>query len=190
MSASTTAGTTAPAGRRRARRRAVERAPESELDWAAAGWAGLAAGLLMIALETALSSLSAGAAGTGPIRQIAAIALGGSVLPPLSPFTGLVFLAAMSVHLPLSLIYARLLAPLVHGSRGGRAAAIGVLFGAGLYALNYYALAGVFPWFAASRGWITLVSHLAFGAVAAGMYVLLRAPDEAADGRLRARRNS
>ncbi|MDE2492143.1 MAG: hypothetical protein KGM24_14950, partial [Elusimicrobia bacterium] len=165
-----------PAARRRARPRSASAPPRGELDWAAAGWAGLSAGLLMILFETALSSLSAGASGTDPVRRIAAIALNRSVLPALSPFTGLVFLAAMSVHLPLSLLYARLLAPLVHGARAGRAVAIGVLFGAGLYALNYYALAGLFPWFAAARGWITLASHLLFGATAAGAYVLLSEP--------------
>jgi hypothetical protein len=175
MNHATTAG---PEVRRHARRRRA--APRAEarsagLDWAAAGWAGLFAGLTMILLEVALGLLFAGASGTDPVRRIAAIALSQSVLPPLSPFTALVFFAAMSVHLPLSLLYARALAPFVQGRTLGRATAVGLAFGAGLYALNYYALAGLFPWFEAARGWVTFVSHLAFGGTAAGGYVLLAA---------------
>jgi len=160
-----------PAAARRHAARAAER--ETELDWAAAGWAGLAAGFVMILLETSFASMFTTESGVSPVRQIAAIALSESVLPPVSPFTAIVFLAAMGVHLPLSLVYARVLAVFVHGAPLGRAVAIGALFGAALYAVNYYALTNVFAWFAASRGWITLLAHLAFGATAAGLYVLL-----------------
>lgn len=170
--------TPGPAQRRRHAARAPDRETE-ELDWAAAGWAGLAAGLAMILLETSFASMFGSGSAPNPVRRIAAIALSQAVLPPLSPFTAVVFVAAMSVHLPLSLIYARVLALFLRRSPPGRAAAVGLAFGAALYALNYYALSWAFPWFTAARGWITLASHLAFGAIAAVLYVLLRERDAA-----------
>lgn len=150
--------------------RRVRRPDAPDYDWAAAGWAGVVAGLTMILLETLLSALFNGP--DDPVRSIAAIALGDSVLPPLSPLTAIVFLAAMGVHLPLSLIYARALAVLSHGLRPAPAAAVGASFGAVLYALNYYALSTAFPWFAQARGWIALTAHLAFGVTAAVSYAV------------------
>ncbi|MBI3564085.1 MAG: hypothetical protein HY079_02680 [Elusimicrobia bacterium] len=144
------------------------------IDWAAAGTAGVVAGVTMIIAETALSSLFVGGADTDPVRRIAAIALGQSVLPPLSPFTAVVFAAAMSVHMPLSLLYARVLAGLVRGLDAGRAATAGALFGAALYALNYHALTALFPWFADARGGVAFASHVLFGAVAGGAYAAFR----------------
>lgn len=146
--------------------------PVERIDWAASGWAGIIGGGGFILIQTILMTLFTGGAGGDAVRQIAAIALGGEALAhPATRFTALVFLAAMAVHLPLSLIYARLLAPFVHGRPVGRAVAIGTAFGVALYAVNYYAFTSVFPWFAAGRGWITLVAHASFGALAAGTYV-------------------
>lgn len=167
---------TAPRTTRQAGAAARAGEDDGDLDWSASGTAGLLAGLLMIVVETGLSSLFVGGSDTDPVRRIAAIALGQSVLPATTPFTALVFLAAMSVHLPLSLLYARVLAALVRDLDGPGAAAGGALFGAALYALNYHALSGVLPWFADARGWISLASHIVFGATAGGLYIALRGP--------------
>ena len=144
-------------------------------DWAAAGWAGIIAGTAFLLIETALITMFGSVTQTDAIRQIAAISLGQSVLPT-STFTALVFLAAMAVHLPLSLLYARIVAALVHGRSVPLAIAIGVVFGVALYVVNYYAFTRLFPWFALARGWVTLTSHVAFGILAAGIYAQLTYP--------------
>ena len=148
-------------------------AAEKDIDWGAAGWAGLVAGLVFILLDSALITMFSGGPNTDAIRQIAAIALGQTTLPQSSSFTALVFMTAMAVHLPLSLLYARILAVLVRGDTALRAAAVGAVFGAFLYAVNYYAFTRIFPWFAAGRNWMTLSAHVVFGIIAAALYVLL-----------------
>jgi len=150
------------------------------LDWAASGWAGLGAGGAFILLQTFLGALFGGGDKTDAVRRIASIALGGAVMPAGEPFTVIVFLAAAAVHIPLSLIYARVLAAMIDGMRPARAVASGALFGAALYVVNYYVFSGVFPWFVTARGPEALVSHLAFGALAAAIYTrLARRPNEA-----------
>lgn len=144
--------------------------PPETFDWSASGWAGFVAGAAFIVIQTAFTSLFSGDANIDAVRQIAAIALGESVLPSPTPFTALVFLAAMGVHMIMSLIYARVLSALINGMKAERAILIGAGFGAALYAVNYYAFTNVFPWFVASRGWVTLFSHVAFGVIAAGVY--------------------
>lgn len=158
-------------------------APEGGLDWAAAGWAGLVAGALLLFLQIALTVLTTGGDAGVVIRRIAGIALGRSVLPPSTPFTALVFLAAVAVHLPLSLAYARVLASLVQGMNAPKAAVAGAFFGAGLYGLNYYGFTFLFPWFALARGGITLASHVAFGAAASALYVRIADREGAAPAR-------
>ncbi len=151
--------------------------PESKpgFDWAAAGWAGIIAGTAFLLIETALITMFGSVTQTDAIRQIAAISLGQSILPS-TTFTALVFLSAMAVHLPLSLLYARIIAALVHGRSVPIALAIGAVFGVALYGVNYYAFTRLFPWFALARGWVTLTSHISFGILAAGIYAQLTHP--------------
>lgn len=144
------------------------------LDWEAGGWAGLIAGAAFLVIETALGGGSADS-----VRRIASVALGGGVVPATAPFSAIVFLAAAAVHIPLSLIYARVLAVLIDGMPPARALVAGALFGLGLYLVNYYAFSGIFPWFVAARGVTAIISHVAFGALAAGVYTrLARRPGE------------
>jgi len=151
-------------------RRGVPLPPDEGFDWSASGWAGLGAGAAFIVIQTSFVSMFSGDANTDAVRQIAAIALGESILPKPTSFTAIVFLAAAGVHMILSLIYARVLAAIIHGMRAEKAITIGAVFGALLYGVNYYLFTSLFPWFAVSRGWITLFSHIAFGALAAGIY--------------------
>ncbi|UPT74661.1 MAG: hypothetical protein M0D55_02745 [Elusimicrobiota bacterium] len=141
------------------------------LDWSAAGWAGLVAGAVFLALQTALS-------GHG-FRLIASVALGGSVMAESAGFSAVVVLAAAAVHIPLSLIYARVIAIIVDGRPQGFAAAAGAVMGCALYGLNFYAFANFFPWVAAARGPGSLAAHAAFGAISGGLYArLARRPSE------------
>ena len=47
---------------------------------------------------------------------------------------------------------------------------IGAAFGLVIYAVNFYALAPLFPWFADLRGWSALIGHVVFGISAALIY--------------------
>jgi hypothetical protein len=150
------------------------RTPGMDLNWAAAGWAGLVAGLAFLLLQTTLTTLTGGAGdATDAVRRIAGIALGETILPPTTPFTALVFVSAVAVHLPLSLIYARVLAIIVDKMSFRAAAVTGAAFGVVLYLINFYGFTFFFPWFAAARGWVTLFSHVAFGVLAASIYIEL-----------------
>ena len=143
------------------------------LDWEAAGWAGLAAGAAFIVIQTLFGAVLGGGGSTDAVRRIASVALGRAVVPATAPFSALVFLAAAAVHIPLSLIYARVLAALIDGMRPTRAVGAGALFGAGLYLVNYYVFSGLFPWFVSARGPAALISHLVFGMLAAWVYTRL-----------------
>jgi len=146
---------------------------EPGLDWAASGWAGLAAGAVFVLIQTFLGVLLGGGGMTDGVRRIASIALGESVMPAGAAFSVIVFLAAAGVHIPLSLIYARVLAAMIDGMRPARALTVGAVFGAGLYLLNYHVFSRIFPWFVSARGPAALLSHLAFGLFAAGIYTRL-----------------
>jgi hypothetical protein len=50
---------------------------------------------------------------------------------------------------------------------------VGALFGLAVYGVNMYGFTAVFPWFEATRDWITIAAHLAFGVAAAGIYKML-----------------
>jgi len=107
-------------------------------------------------------------------RLAAAIVMSERALAATPPFEWSVMTAATVVHFGLSIVYAIALAGII--GRLGVAAAIatGAAFGALLYVINMYGFTFVFPWFLATRDWITFSAHLVFGATAGGVYAVLR----------------
>jgi len=103
-------------------------------------------------------------------RLTAAIVAGTAVLQPAAAFDVYVMLIATVVHFTLSIAFAAALSVLVTRCSMAQALAIGAAFGAALYVLNLHLMTFVFPWFAVSRGAITLAAHVAFGASAAAVY--------------------
>jgi uncharacterized protein YndB with AHSA1/START domain len=110
-------------------------------------------------------------------RLAAAIVMGRAVLPPPATFEWNVMLAATVVHFALSVCYGLILAPLLSRLDLSRALLAGLLFGLLLYAANMYGFTAIFPWFEASRDWITAAAHVAFGMAAAGIYALRQRND-------------
>lgn len=45
------------------------------------------------------------------------------------------------------------------------AVVVGAIVGLALYAINFYGMTAIFPWFAMARNMISIVSHIAFGMV-------------------------
>lgn len=143
-----------------------------KFDLNAAIWAGLIAGLVFMMLEMLLVHFFEPMSMWAPPRMIAAMALGRDVLPPPDTFNITIFIVAMMIHFPLSMVYAITLGWVVSRSDMSLSAAIlaGTVFGLAIYVVNAYGFTVLFPWFANARGWIAIVSHAMFGFVLGGVY--------------------
>ena len=145
-------------------------------DAGAAIRAGLIAGVFFLLIQTIMQPLFFGNSPWDPTQRIAAILLGGDILSPPARFDAGTLLAAIFVHFPLSILYALILALLVHRLDRMGALVTGAAFGVVLYLVNYFGFTGMFPWFAPARNWVTILSHLTFGMVAGWSYVALQRP--------------
>jgi len=144
----------------------------TRFNWKVAIWAGLIAGVVFMMMEMGLVAAS-GQSPWGPPRMIAAIAMGPDVLPPPASFDAAVFMVAMVIHLALSVLLALVFA-FVAGRLGlVTAVGAGAVFGLLIYLVHFYGLTTFFPWFAMARNGISIVSHVAFGAVLALSYKLI-----------------
>ena len=138
----------------------------------AAVWAGIAAGVIFMALEMALVSLMMGESPWAPPRMIAAIGLGKSALPPPATFDAGIFAVAMAIHFALAILLAAILGWAISRFALGMVASVvgGAVFGLAVYYVNFYGFTALFPWFAMARGPIGIVAHVVFGVVAGGIY--------------------
>ncbi len=143
------------------------------MDWRAAVIAGLLAGVLTLLLWMILLMVTTGGSIWTPFHHIAAILLGEGVLTPSQDIDFRVVLTGTLIHLTLSVVYAIVLAFIIH--RWGLVVGIigGALFGLAIYIINYYSFTYLFPWFYPLRSWIALVGHIFFGAAAGGIYEAL-----------------
>jgi uncharacterized protein YndB with AHSA1/START domain len=156
-----------------ARKRGVQPRP----NWAAAALAGAVAGFLATLIQMALwwiASYSPVEMLLRDARLAAAIVVGRSVLPPPASFDWTVMLIATLLHFALSVVYGLVQAPII--LRIGRRASVatGASFGLLLFVVNMYGFTALFPWFEASRDWITAAAHIAFGMTAAITYKAIR----------------
>ena len=142
------------------------------VDWSAAFWAGIVSGLLFLIANIVLSAIQLGSPWI-IFRILASVVMGSRVLPPPATFDLVSFLVGLVVHLILSVIFAGILAVIIH--RWGLLVGVagGAVFGLALYAINFYTFSYFFPWFFAFKSWMMLVSHLLFGAAAGGVYEAL-----------------
>ena len=141
----------------------------ARLKFGAAIWSGLIAGVVFMMVEMAMLMMM-GQSPWGPPRMMGAIILGRDALPPPETFDMGVMLAAMGVHLPLSMLYGLVFALVVSRLTLWPAVAAGLVFGVVIYGVNFYAMTSFFPWFADARGMGSLVGHALFGAVLAFSY--------------------
>ena len=146
------------------------------MNWSAAVYAGVIAGILATVVQIALWSVFTDALPTILFRDArfaAAIVMGRGVLPPPASFNGIVMLVATLVHFVLSIAYGVTLSPLISRLRTAPSMLAGAAFGLCLYGINMYGFTVVFPWFEATRDWITVATHAVFGGAAAGVYKVL-----------------
>ena len=142
------------------------------VDWRAAVWAGVVAGVVFLFVSMVLTSVYLGSPWV-MVRLIASIVMGEAVLPPPATFELGIFGAALAVHLAFSIVFACLIAYVLH--RWGLLVGIlgGAAFGLALYFINFYTFSAFFPWFFPMRSWIMAVSHVLYGALAGGLYEAL-----------------
>lgn len=142
------------------------------VDWSAALWGGIIAGIIFLIVNMVLTASYVGSPWV-VIRLVAAIVLGPQVLPPPASFQLTQFIIAMIIHLILSIGFASIIAIALH--RWGLLVGIigGAIFGLAFYFINFYTLSYLFPWFFPMRSWIMMVSHIIFGALAGGTYEAL-----------------
>lgn len=141
--------------------------------WKYAVLAGLIGGAVFMIAEMLLVMLT-GQSPWGPPRMIAAMVLGGDVLPPPASFDLGVVMTAMLVHFLLSAVYGIIIGWIARLVTPGRALLVGAAIGLAIYLVNFYGIASVvFEWFSMARNWVSITAHLIFGLVTAWAFVAL-----------------
>lgn len=142
------------------------------MNWKAAIWAGVIAGVVFMMLEMLLVGTIGGQSPWGPPRMIAAMVMGKDVLPPPATFNFGIMMVAMMIHFMMSIVLGMILGWIISDWRMGLAAAlgVGVVFGLLVYFVDFYLMSAVFPWFAMARGGIAIFSHAMFGLVLGWVY--------------------
>ncbi|NMG46223.1 hypothetical protein GPA22_21105 [Aromatoleum toluvorans] len=97
-------------------------------------------------------------------RLTAAVVMGPSVLKLDQGWHWDVLAWAATIHFVLSVIYALIAWPVARSMTASAAIGLGALYGAAIYVINLHGFTYVFPWFDVSRGWVTILTHLVFGA--------------------------
>lgn len=142
------------------------------VDWRAAILAGMVGAVVLLLLEIQFTKIAVGSPWVF-LRMLAATILGPKALTPAAGFDVGVLVAALVVHLPLSIAFACLIAFVIH--KGGLATGIlgGAVLGLCLYWINFGTVFRLVPWFAPMASPWTMWAHVVFGAVCGGVYELL-----------------
>ena len=142
------------------------------VDWKAAMAAGLAGGLVSFTSNILLSSWVLGSTWL-LTKIIASILLGEAMLPPPADFSWPVLFSSLLIHLLLSVIFASLIAIVVHQWGIIISFLGGAMMGLAFYTIAFYTFSILFPWFFAFRSWIFLVMYVLYGAFTGSVYELL-----------------
>lgn len=142
------------------------------VDWSAALWAGLFAGLAFLLINVWAIPYFEGGTTWMVVRYIASLVLGDGVLVPATANMGILVVAVI-VNFAMSIAYALILAIIIH--RGGLIMGIilGALFGFALYLINMGAFTILYPWFELLYSNSFIAAHIIFGALAGGIYEAL-----------------
>ena len=137
------------------------------VTWRAVLVSGLVAGTLFLLTDLVFAPLVTKTNATVTLRYFAALVMGSKVLTQSG--TGILAVGVV-VHYILSLVFALVIALVVH--RWGMLVGIvgGAILGVAIYGINLYTLTVFFPWFFAINSTVILLCHAIFGAVAGGVY--------------------
>ncbi|HKW80812.1 MAG TPA: hypothetical protein VJQ49_07380 [Casimicrobiaceae bacterium] len=140
------------------------------IDWSAAIWASIIAGLVFAALEMALAWLVHGESPWAPLHMIGAIGLGQGALTPPDTFDLKIVGTAVVIHIVLAIVYGVILALIIARMSMGTAVIAGAVYGLVLYCINFYGFSAIFPGFADARGWVSILTHVVQSALMAYLY--------------------
>lgn len=151
-------------------------------DWVAAAVAGFVACAFFSAVEMLMVLLVSGQSPWVPPRMVAAIVLGPGILSQPATFDVSIVAMALLVHAAISVVLGVVLgaivAPFRLDSDVVTVSVAGAVFGLIVYAVNFYVMTQLFPWFIESRGWTMVAGHVIFGAFAGYMYWVLAQIDD------------
>lgn len=151
-------------------------------DWAAAAVAGFVACAFFCAVEMLMVLLVTGQSPWVPPRMVAAIVLGPGILSQPATFDVSIVAMALMVHaaigVVLGVVLGAIIAPFRLDSDIVTVSIAGAVFGLVVYAVNFYVMTQLFPWFIESRSWIMVAGHVIFGAFAGYMYWILAKIDD------------
>ena len=139
------------------------------VDWRAVAVSGMASALVFLLINIILKTVYLGSPEL-TWRILASVIQGPEVVPPMSGLPMDMILAALAVHIPLSILFTALIAIVVHEWGMVTSVVVGGLMGLAIYAINFYGLSYFFPWMEPLASWLMISSHIAFGAVAGGLY--------------------
>ncbi|MFP4323912.1 MAG: hypothetical protein ACLFTK_15765 [Anaerolineales bacterium] len=142
---------------------------QKNVSWRAIPVAGLLAGTVFLLTNLLLSWLVFDIQPGLFLRYVASLALGSDVLTTSGEGA---WIAGLGVHYALSLLFALVIAIVIH--RWGLWVGIigGGVLGLAIYAINLYTMTLLFDWFFAINSTVLAASHALFGAVAGGTYEL------------------
>ena len=139
----------------------------NNISWRAIGLAGIGGGTAFLLTNLVLTPLMLEVDASLILRYFASLVLGDGVLVEWSNTT---LIIGVIVHYVLSMLFAMLIAFVIH--RWGLLVGIigGTIMGLALYGINIYTMTVFFPWFFAINNSVLLISHIVFGAVTGGIY--------------------
>ena len=146
------------------------------IDWRAAIWASVIAGVVFAVIETLLAWAVKGQSPWAPLHMIGAIGLGPDALVPPDTFDLKVISTSVAIHFALAIIYGVILAFALQRLGMASAVVLGALYGLALYVINFYGFTRFFPWFADARDWVSILSHIVQSGLMAGLYKTMAQP--------------
>jgi hypothetical protein len=133
----------------------------SSIRWNRAVQAGLMVGSILFLVSRGIPWVGSGA--------VDPAIMGREISPGQAP-SGLFFMSILGLHLIVSIAYALIIAPIVHGFRPFVAGCVGGVAGLVLYFINYAISSTLMNVTATQREWPSIVLHIVFGIVVAETY--------------------
>jgi hypothetical protein len=139
------------------------------ITWSAVWIAGFVGGTVFLVTSILFTPLLLGVESGLVLRYFASLVMGEAVVNGDVTTTSSLIVGVI-VHYALSMLFALVIAIVVH--RWGLLVGIigGALLGLAIYGINLYTMTLLFPWFFAINNSVLLVSHVLFGALVGGVY--------------------
>ncbi len=148
---------------------------QRNVTWRAIPVAGIVAGTVFLLINMIFNPILYGIDAFFILQYFGSLVLGTDVLVE-SSTTALIVGAI--VHYILSILFTLVISIVIH--RWGLLIGIigGALLGLAIYSINFYTMTMFFEWMFAINNSLIVISHIAFGAVAGGIYEAMDTYDE------------